>query len=1096
MRRAGRRKLGRLLYASSPDARLGTDAGHPLASATQPARRRILVVSNLRSDDTSTQSAASKRAMNLTRKALANPAGVTIGVAIAAVFGLYALAKLPIQLFPDIEKPQLSIFTNWRAAAPQEVESEILEPQEEVLQGLPGLKEISAQASQGSCSINLTFGLETDMQKTLIEVISRFNRLPALPNDATPPIIQLGGGGPGGGDELIWFFVQLLPGTPGPVEDYQKLVEEVIKPRFESVPGVAGIQLMAGQAEQVQIIFDPYRAAELGISIPGVAAQTGRANDVSGGFIDIGRRQYTLRFAGRFSPQQLEQLILEWRDGSPVRLGDIANIEVQRGDRTFFSVQNGNPAMAIRVDRENGANILQTLSQIKAVAEELRQGPLAEVGLDLRPSFDASVFIHRAIALVAGNLIIGILLSVGILWWFLRRLRATLLVAIAIPLSLLGTFVVLFIGGRSLNVISLAGLAFAVGMVLDAAIVVLENIVRLRERGQPADDASDEGASQVWGALLASTATTVAIFLPVIFLKDVEGQLFADLALTIAIAVVISLLVAVVILPVAAQRWLTGGGLKDTHQHAWHRWAARLIRWTDTPARRAAWIVALMSIPVIVSLALIPQLDYLPPVKRDAVDAFFNFPPGANPKTIDDEIVQVMMQRLDPYMKGDRQPALRNYYAIIFPGGGTIGVRAKDQNQVKELERIIRDEVTANLPDTQSFVYQGNLFGGFQNNRSIAMHLQATDVQALMAAARQGMGKIHESIPGATVRPFPALELAEPQLSLVPRDERILEVGWNRATVAQVVRALGDGVFVGEHFDGEKRLDIILKASPWATPEELAAMPLATPSGTVAQLGELVDIERTVGPTQLRRIGRRRTVTLSVVPPDGISLEEAVTALRQDVEPELRAMLPSDGSILYGGSADSLETAVANMLENFLMALVILFLLMSALFRSMRDSILVVLAIPLATVGGVLSLRLMNLFTFQPLDLLTMIGFIILLGLVVNNAILLVHQTRQAERQGSERRRAVQDALTMRMRPIFMSTLTSIFGMLPLILMPGTGSAIYRGLAVVIVGGMSVSTIFTLILLPCFLRLGEPPRAARHDNDDALIASNGLEAAA
>lgn len=1034
--------------------------------------------------------------MNLTRKALSNPSGVAIGVAIAVVFGIYSLAKLPVQLFPDIEKPQMSIFTSWRAAAPKEVEAEILEPQEEVLQGLPGLKEINAQASQGFCSINLTFGLETDMQKTLIEVISRLNRLPALPNDANPPVIQLGGGGFGGGDELIWFFVQLLPGTPGPVENYQQVVEDVIKPRFEGVPGVAGIQLMAGQPEQIQIVFDPYRAAELGVSIPGVAAQTGRANDVSGGFIDIGRRQYTLRFAGRYSPQQLRELILEWRDGSPVRLGDIANIEVRRGDRSFFSAQNGNPALAIRVDRENGANILQTLYEIKAVADDLRQGPLAELGLDLLPSFDASVFINRAIGLVAGNLLIGILLAVGILWWFLRRLRATLLVAIAIPLSLFGTFTVLFLSGRSLNVISLAGLAFAVGMVLDAAIVVLENIVRLRERGHPSDEASETGTSQVWGALLASTATTVAIFLPVIFLKDVEGQLFADLALTIAIAVVISLVVAVVILPVAAKRWLAGEGREDAHQQAWGRWAARLMRLTNSPIKRVAWIVGLMTVPVAVTVMLIPRLDYLPPVKRDAVDAFFNFPPGASPDTIDQEIVQVIKRRLEPYMKGEKEPALRNYYAIIFPGGGTIGVRAKDQRKVKELERLIREEITVDLPDTQSFVYQGNLFGGFENSRSIEMHLQATQVETLLAAARLGMEKIQQSIPGATVRPFPALELAEPELSLVPRDERILEVGWNRATVAQVVRSLGDGVFVGEHFNGEKRLDIILRAKTWNTPEDLASIPLVTPSGTVVQVGELVDIERTVGPTQLRRIGRRRTVTLSVVPPDGLSLEEAVIALQEEVEPAIKDLLPADGTVLYGGSADSLKNAVANMLENFLIALVVLFLLMSALFKSMRDSLLVVLAIPLATVGGVIALRLMNLISFQPLDLLTMIGFIILLGLVVNNAILLVHQTRQAERHGRSRSQAVEEALTLRLRPILMSTLTSIFGMLPLVLMPGAGSAIYRGLAVVIVGGMSVSTVFTLILLPCFLRLGEDRLALPHDPTGGQTSSDGLEEAA
>ncbi len=266
--------------------------------------------------------------------------------------------------------------------------------------------------------------------------------------------------------------------------------------------------------------------------------------------------------------------------------------------------------------------------------------------------------------------------------------------------------------------------------------------------------------------------------------------------------------------------------------------------------------------------------------------------------------------------------------------------------------------------------------------------------------------------------------------------------------------------------------------------EELEAVPLATPAGTVVQLAELLDLERTVGPTQLRRVDRRRTLTLQVNPPDGISLEETIATIQGEVAPELQKILPTDGTIQLGGSADSLKNAVRNMSENFLVALLVLFLLMSALFKSMRDSALVVLALPLATVGGVVALRLMNLVTFQPLDLLTMIGFIILLGLVVNNAILLVHQTRSAERAGLDRRSAVNQALRLRLRPILMSTLTTLFGMLPLVLMPGTGSAIYRGLAVVIVGGMAASTVFTLVLLPCLLRLGEEHRTRAEDDDE------------
>jgi multidrug efflux pump subunit AcrB len=633
--------------------------------------------------------------------------------------------------------------------------------------------------------------------------------------------------------------------------------------------------------------------------------------------------------------------------------------------------------------------------------------------------------------------------------------------------------VILNLADRTLNVISLAGLAFAVGMVLDAAIVVLENIVRLREEGQSAFESSLRGSSQVWGALVASTATTVAIFLPVIFLKDVEGQLFADLALTIAIAVSISLLVAVTILPSAARRWLREETLEDSHSAVWGRIASSVTRLTDRPKRRLLLIVLLMSVPVTATLLLIPKLDYLPPVKRDAVDAFFNFPPGSNVDTIKGEIVDVMVDRLRPYMSGEKEPALKNYYVMVWPGGGTIGVRAKDQSRVKELEEIVRNEVTAGFPDTRAFVFQGNLFGGFGGNRNIAVHMQSSDVEALLDTARQGMGWIQEAIPGSQVQADPGTELAEPELLLHPNDRRVLEVGWTRGQVGSVVRAVGNGLFVGEHFDGEQRMDIILKTDGWSNPEELASIPVATPQGGVVQLGELVSIERTVGPSQLRRIDRRRTVTLNVSPPQGLSLEEALTTLQEDIEPRLRETLPADGGIIYGGSADSLRAAVKNMTENFLIALMVLFLLMSALFGSMRDSLLVVLALPLATVGGVVALRILNLITFQPLDLLTMIGFIILLGLVVNNAILLVHQTRSAERDGAERREAVNQALRLRVRPIFMTTLTSIFGMLPLVLMPGAGSAIYRGLATVIVGGMSVSTLFTLLLLPSLLRLGE-----------------------
>ena len=1012
--------------------------------------------------------------MSITERAVKNPAGVAVAVAIIVLFGLFSLKGLPVQLFPNIDLPQISVFAGWRAASPNEVESEILDPMEDVLEGMPGMEVMSSNAFNGGAWINMEFNLGTDMQATLMEVIGRLNRLPSMPADSDPPVVNMGGGGGGGANQaLSWFFVQLLPGTQGNIEQYSQFIIDTVKPKLESIEGVAGVEINAGAPEELQITIDPYRAAEYGIELGSVAARASRSTDVSGGFVDVGRRQYTLRFEGRYDPMQFKDLILEWREGRPIRLGDIADVKVARGKKTQIAIQNGNPAMSLRVDRANGANVLGTLTLVKQAVAELREGPLASAGLDIQQSFDASVFITRAVSMVTNNLLLGVLLAVGILWLFLRDVRATLLIATAIPISLLSTFIVLGFTGRSLNVISLAGLAFAVGMVLDAAIVVSENIVRLRERGEIPSVASLLGTSQVKGALLASTATTVAIFLPVLFLEDVEGQLFADLALTISIAVVISLVVALTILPTLAGSWLKPKKLTKNHAQNWARLTGSLMKLSSTGTRRFILIAGLVSVPVLGSWLLFPQMDYLPPVKRDAVDAFLQFPPGANVETNEKEIISVLVERLKPYMDGVKQPALKNYYILTWPGGGTIGARALDQSRVGELLEIVRNEVLTDIPDFQGFAMQGNLFGGFGGGRDISMHIQSADQTGLYTAAGEAQSRFREVFPGANVQTFPGIELAEPELRVIPDDTRINEVGMDRRGVASLIRTLGNGLWLGEYFNGENRMDIIMRAEGWQTPEELATTPIMTPGGEVVPLGELVSIERATGPGQVRRVNGRRTVSVNLSPPDDISLETAIAQIKADVEPDLRALLPADGSIQYGGSADSLTEAIDTMSRNFLMALLILFLLMAGLFRSLRDSMLVVMTIPLAGVGGIVALQTLNLFTFQPMDLLTMIGFIILLGLVVNNAILLVDQSRQAERKGMDRHAAVEHALRIRLRPIFMSTLTSIFGMLPLLLLPGEGSVIYRGLAASIVGGMAFSLIFTLILLPCMLRLGK-----------------------
>ncbi|WNC71260.1 efflux RND transporter permease subunit [Thalassotalea psychrophila] len=1030
--------------------------------------------------------------MKLTSNALNSPAAVAVVVALILFLGLFSLNKLPVQLFPDIENPRIAIQTSWRAASPQEIESEILEPQEKVLRGIPGLKSMNAFANSGNAFINLEFGIDNNMQETLMEVISRMTRVQSQPRDATPPRVMLGGFG-GGNPALTFFFLQALPGNEHDIDDYIDFAEDSIRPRIEAIEGVASVQMFNGEnLEELQIRFDPIKAAEFGIEIPQLIALVSGSNDISGGLIDVGRRQYTLRFNGKYEIEELSQLILESRNGRNIRLADIATVQVSRADKQGVAVQNGNPAFSMRIDRVSGANVLDTLNRVKTEVALLNSELLADKKLVMIQSFDASVFIYRAINLVTSNLFVGAVLSLLVLWFFIRRARATFIIATAIPISLLTTFIVLQLTGRSLNVISLAGLAFAVGMVLDAAIVVLENILRMREKGLNRHESSEQGAKQVWGALLASTATTVAIFLPVFFLKDIEGQLFGDLALTIAIAVSVSLLVAVVLLPVLAKYYIKEQQIKDPNQAIWHGITTWVVKLTSSSKKRLTVSTCLLVIPVIITVLAIPSLDYLPPVKRDAIDANLQFPPGANIQTIEREVVNPIVERLKPYMNGEKQPALKNYYLFSGPFGGNLGVRAKDQADVEELLRVVQEEVLVDLPDTRAFARQGNLFGGFGGGRQVQIHLQTRDTQALQSAARQGIEWVNDAIEGANVRANPSPEMSAPELRLTPKDRNILEQGWSRRDVGRVVRTLGDGVYAGEYFNGSKRLNIIVRSEGWDDPDNLGDVPVVTGNGNITQLAELVTIKRTVGPSRLTRIDGNRTITLNVNPPEGWSLEETIAVLKNEVEPKLKAALPADSSIVYGGSADQLEKAITVMSENFLFALVILFLLMAALFRSVKDSALVIITIPLATVGGILALRLLNLFVFQPLDLLTMIGFVILLGLVVNNAILLVHQTRLAQAQGVNRASAVQQALSLRLRPIFMSTATSFFGMLPLLLLPGAGSVIYRGLAAVIVGGLAVSTLFTIILLPCLLLLQRSDFGFRKSSLNPLVVEPEL----
>ncbi|MDD9824889.1 MAG: efflux RND transporter permease subunit [Gammaproteobacteria bacterium] len=1006
--------------------------------------------------------------MKLTEMGLRNPTAVGVVMWLILLIGWLSYSRLPVQLTPELQEPEIRIITNWRAATPEEVEAEIVKRQEEALRGIPGVTELVARAQSGRAELNLSFVVGMDIRRALVEVMNRLGQVSGYPDDADEPFVD----STDGASAIAWFIVHALPDNARDVTLYRDYIEDLVKERFERVPGVAVSEVFGGQERELRVSFDPYRLAELGIELPGVSRYVGAGENVSGGFVDIGKREYSLRFAGRYGPGEFGAMILAWRDGRPVYLRDVATVEVRPVDPRNFVIAQGRPSIAVNAQREVGVNVLEVMSGLRQAAADLEE-PLRRAGLSMQQVYDETLYIDASIRFLYGNLGLGILLATGILWLFLRNVRATLTVILAIPACLLATFAVLQWSGRTLNVISLAGLAFAVGMVLDASIVVLENIVRLREQGVEGKGRRLLAAfavGEVWGALLASTATTVIVFLPVIFLESEVGQLFADLALSISAAVCASLFIAIFVVPAAETVWVANRGYSAPRGgHLWDRMTSGIMFVTDRPRWRLLWVAVLIAAPILGTAWLRPSLDYLPEGSRNLAFAYLRPAPGASIEHLRREMGSSLTARLAPHLRGEREPAIKHYFFVGFGGDVFMGAVAREASRLPQLVNEMRG-IFRDFPDTFAFVQKTSLFGGREGN-SVEVNFQARELEPLLQAASRAFGRIQEELPGVNIRPLPGLILAKPELRLVPDERRLAEAGWTRRELALIVRALGDGLDAGDYFTGEEILDIIVRATPWRTPDEIADIPLATPGGGIVPLKELAQVVRTAGAEEIRRSNQRRTVTLRVNPPPGVSLDTVLEVLRTRVEPDLWPLLPGDAEIQYQGTAEKLQVAVRELGGSFILAVVVLYLLMTALFRSYGYSLLVLVTLPLATVGGVAALRFANLFVFQPLDLLTMIGFIMLLGLVVNNAILLVYRAREAERAGAPRREAVVSAVRTRLRPIMMSTLTSIFGMLPLALLPGAGSEIYRGLAAVIIGGLSVNVIFLLLLVPSLLLL-------------------------
>lgn len=1138
--------------------------------------------------------------MQLVEAFVRNPVKVAVGVLLVALFGFISLFRMPMQLTPEVQIPTISIETRWPGASPQEVEREIVQEQEEQLKSVEGMTKMTAECANSVGTITLEFKVGTDISEALLKVNTRLQQVPEYPEDADEPIISSSSTSD---SPIAWFILRPWVASSEQIAQFQaehpelaellepsrraekpglttrrlqqlvaehpeiepeirellpqdievpklrRFVEDYVEAAFERVPGVANSNVFGGREDELQVVVDPYQLAARQLTITDVRRVLRQQNnDISGGDLWEGKRRYVIRTMGQFrDPERVANVILARRDGDPVYVRDVAEVRLAHKKPTGLVKNFGTFCIAVNCVRETGANVLDTMAGLREVRTQLNRDLLNPRGLDLIQVYDETEYIYSAIGLVNQNIVIGGLLTVAVLLLFLRSGRSTIVIALAIPTSLIGTFLMLNLMGRSLNVISLAGLAFAVGMLVDNAVVVLENIYRHYQSGDPPMRAAVRGTHEVWGAVVASTLTTLAVFLPVLFVEEEAGQLFRDIALAISSAVGLSLIVSVTLIPTAAARILRKGKFAPDEEElashwpgngdgrvgdsgqagpparaAGHSGRSRTSRFRDRSLGLAdslgkrfvdhvVWVNASVQRHILLRLGavavfvlgallaawlLMPKVEYLPNGNRNLVFGVLLPPPGYNIDRLM-ELGGSLEQKIKPYWDVNRDdpenakldfPPIDDFFFVAAGRRVFFGLRAIEPLRAGELVNLVQ-RVSTDVPGTFAVANQASLFGrNLSTGRTIDVEISGPELPKLVRLGGMVMGQTQSVVPGARAFPKPSLDLSSPELHVLPKWEQAADLGMDAASLGYTVDALVDGAYATDYFIGGDKIDLTIVGQDRFAKrtQDLSGLSISTPSGDLVPLGAVADIQLKGGPEQINHRERQRAITIEVTPPIEVPLQQAMDDIEAQIVEPLRQQgeIGAEYQIRLAGTADKLRETWRALRWNVVLALLITYLLMAALFESWLYPLVIILSVPLGAVGGFLGLWLLNLYlplqnyfgiagaTVQSLDVLTMLGFVILIGTVVNNAILIVHQSLNHMREeGMQPDEAILASVRTRIRPIFMTTATTVLGLSPLVFFPGAGSELYRGLGAVVLGGLIVSTMFTLVLVPTLFSL-------------------------
>jgi HAE1 family hydrophobic/amphiphilic exporter-1 len=1013
--------------------------------------------------------------MKLAEVAVRRPVGVLMLALAVILLGMVSLSRLAIDLLPEMDIPVVSIVTGYQGAGPQEVEQLVTRPIEEAVATVENLKHLSSVSRSGTSTVVAQFEWGTDINAIMNDVRDVVDRVqPALPPDAERPLI-------------FKFDPALMPvlvvGLTGDqsLADMHRFADNAVKPRLERLEGVASVAVHGGKTREIQVHLDPVAMQGYGVSL-GQVTQAIRAGNLNlaGGTVREGAREFVVRVPGEFiTLRDVEGVVVPTPEGAPVRLVDIADIRDGYRDLDVISRLNGQPSLALVVQKQPQANTVQVVQRVRAALADIQRDTPGNIRFEA--AFDQAEFIEHSITNLRNNLLIGCALAALVIFIFLRNFRTTAIICTTIPLAIIGACNLIYFSGETLNLLTLGGLALGVGVIVDDAIVVLENIFRHRQEGLPPLDAARTGASEVTGAVIGASLTSMAVFAPIAFVGGLASELFSSLAMTVVFALLASLTMALTVVPMLGSRLLAKslGEVRADGSRlerllflagAWmeglKNWYGGVLSWALENRRR---VVCLAAVLFVASLALVPLVgtEFLPTMDQGAISIVVEMPRGTAVEETDR-----MVARVEEIAAG--VPEVETVFVTTGVGdymeqaglGGTSPDRAmldlllvplgERQRSTAEVVEALRREL-AKVPGA---TFRVSLAEGMTMGEEapVAVHLKGDDLDTLARLGDEAAALV-AAVPG-TREVTSSLEEGRPEVQILVDRDRAALYGLSVSQVASTVRAALHGEVATRYRVGGDEIEVRVRLAEESRRHlaDLENLVLTAPTGAQVLLRDVAHLAVGEGPTAITREDQSRTVSITAQ-----IAGRDLGSVNRDVRAALEGMaLPSGYSFELGGEAEEMVEAFGELAFALLLAMILVYLILAVLFESLFFPLVIMFTVPVSLTGMVLGL----LVTGRSFSLPAFIGAIVAVGVVAKNGIVLVDYVNQLRRRGLERDEALRKAGPIRLRPILMTAGTTVFAMFPIALGLGEGAEMQAPLATVIIGGLIFSTAISLLLVP------------------------------